>query len=758
MPSKFVVKIIIFLIFVVLVGTPLFYLKASVYPYILSKTLFFQSLVELLFSAWLLLVFFDKRYRPKLTPLTKSLLVFLAAIFVTSIFGVDFHRSFWSTYERMFGIFTIFHLAALALVISSLGDEIPWRKLLYASLFTAALIDILSILQLNIKNLLLEEPVGRPGATFGNPTFFAGYLMFHIFIALYFLMERRRSKSKSILPYLFFAGSFILSLVVLFLTETRGDILGLVAGVLVLLVLFFFRPPALSRIEGPDFGQILRRRWIYLYLIVLILGLGAAFWATRGSSVWSSIPGIGRFRDISASSPGLQPRLVALRSAWNGFLDRPFSGFGWDNFNVVYNKYYDPRTLELSYTETRFDKPHNFFMEDLATGGIVLTLAHLALLVLLAVESLKLKDKYFGQIIVASTAAYFVRSLLIFDTIGPALILYVLLGFVDGRRKAEDSEERYARQNEKSGQTERKVNLLAACVSLGLALVVVWELNAPTAKASYWEFNAFMDLAHGRPREGIADFKKTLDFPSPYRWNFARDFSTAITEAYFYNPDTIPKEAAWQAIREMEKVAREHPHDAYNHYALVDMYNQVSDLDPDNFLNAAEKEAAIALKLSPNRQEVYFSLAKTKTLKKDYVAALDILKKALALSDKVPDAHFYYGVVAYADGDQVTGYKELKTAIAMGRKWKNFYEPRTVADFFADSGHLDEAIDLYKKALDLGPAEVETKIKLGVAYFYANQYDLAKKYLKEAGAKFDFKKSSSYPDLKPILDKLELIQ
>ena len=43
------------LLFVVVIGTPLFYLTQSVYPYTFSKTLFFQAAVEILFALWLAL-------------------------------------------------------------------------------------------------------------------------------------------------------------------------------------------------------------------------------------------------------------------------------------------------------------------------------------------------------------------------------------------------------------------------------------------------------------------------------------------------------------------------------------------------------------------------------------------------------------------------------------------------------------------------------------------------------------------------------
>lgn len=764
MTSKHLLSAIKFLIFVIVIGTPLFYLKASVYPYILSKTLFFQAAVEITFFLWLLLVAFDKRYRPKKTPLAIGLAVFILVLALSAAAGLDPARSFWSTYERMFGVFTIMHLAAFFLVLSSLYDELPWKKIFYASLGTGLVIDLLAVLQLRINNLLLEEPIGsRPGATFGNPTFLAGYLLFNIFLGVYLLLNTYKASRlanekpteinarflRIFLP-IFVLLTSAFNVFTLFLSETRGDILGFAMGALLLLLLFALWPPELK-------FTFLRKRGFYAIILTAVVVVSLGFWFTRSNQVWSRVPGLGRFQGISFTSAGLLPRIVAIRSAWRGFLDRPVFGWGWDNFNIVYNKYYDPRTLELSYQETRFDKPHNFFFEDLVSGGAPLALAHLALLSLFIFEAVKIRNKILGRVLIAAVAGYFVRSLFIFDTLGPALMLYLLMGLVDGQYFKEVTKAALlpaTQPAEKDGIV--KINSMAAALGIILALAVAYEINMPTAQASYYEFWGFTDIAHGRQRIGVEKFKKLFSFPSPYRWNFVRDFAATITQAYFYNQELIPKEDALLAIEEMEKVAKEHPLDAYNHYALVDMYNQISDIDPQRFLAGAEREAKIALELSPDRQEVYFSLAKTKAIKKDYASAIEVLKKALDLDPKVADAHFYYGLVSFAIGDYDTGYREIKIAVDTGRKWKNFYEPRTVAGFFADAGHLDEALNLYLVASSLAPDDLETKIKLGVAYYFAGNYPEAKKYLGAAGKKFNFKEGASYGELKPILEKLGL--
>ncbi len=816
MSQKFLLKTIIFLIFVAVVGTPLFYgglprifnfqyIAQQVYPYTFSKELFFQAVVELIFGFWLALVIIEPRFRPKLTPAMKALLIFLAVLTLAAFLGLDPWRSFWSTYERGIGVIAIYHLAALGLVLSSLWQEIPWRKLFLASLWTSVIVSLLAWLQSGIPNLLLIEEKAargagffRPGSTLGNPTFLDGYLIFNIFIAVYLLLDELRDAKlparlrmdevqaggrihanvannyphksgeirinprSTLLISAFLFLSVILNVVTIFLSQTRGDILAISAGFLVLLILFSLKPPELR-------FSFLKARRIYaaVFLTVVIFGLG--FWFTRRSPFWSRLPGLNRFQEVSFGGSDLLPRLIALQTAWKGFLERPVLGWGPENFNLVFNKYYDPRALTVSYQETRFDKPHNFVFEYLIWGGLLLASAYFTFLAITFWQAWRF-NRLFGDVMLAGFATYFVANFFVFETIGPLLMLYLIFGYSDGAYRTRDKRQVYQHQSaetskqmlriapgrvginqHKSALNLRKYFAFAAIV---VAIILAYFLNFQTFLASYYHYWAFQYMGNGRFSDGIEYFKKAINIWTPYRWNFERDYAMAVVEAYFYNPGAISSQQAEDALQAMENARDAHPLDAYNHYALVDLYNEISDLNLPKYTALAEKEAKIALELSPDRQEVYFSLAKTKTLKKDYPAALDLLKYTLSLDPKVADAHFYYGLVAYAAGDNITGYNEIKESLRLGRQWKNANEPRVVANFFADSGHLDEAIDLYQKSLELEPQNPETMIKLGIAYFLAGNRDLAKKYISEVTVKYNLRGNPSFDQVKPILDSL----
>ena len=74
--------------------------------------------------------------------------------------------------------------------------------------------------------------------------------------------------------------------------------------------------------------------------------------------------------NTSFSSGTSETRLMAWQSAWQGIKERPFQGWGLGNYEIVFNKYYNPKFLKYGFTETVWDKPHNWLLEIGVTAGI----------------------------------------------------------------------------------------------------------------------------------------------------------------------------------------------------------------------------------------------------------------------------------------------------------------------------------------------------------------------------------------------------
>ena len=81
------------------------------FPYITGKNFAFRILVEIGFTAWVLLMLIDQAYRPRLSYIWYAILGLLGVMFIANIFGEYSPKSFWSNYERMEGWVTLLHFA-----------------------------------------------------------------------------------------------------------------------------------------------------------------------------------------------------------------------------------------------------------------------------------------------------------------------------------------------------------------------------------------------------------------------------------------------------------------------------------------------------------------------------------------------------------------------------------------------------------------------------------------------------------------------
>jgi hypothetical protein len=79
-----------------------------------------------------------------------------------------------------------------------------------------------------------------------------------------------------------------------------------------------------------------------------------------------------------AQSPVDESRIVEWKIAVKGFLDRPLLGYGPDNYSVIRSIHFDPAAYAASGFQ-QFDRPHNGWLELLATGGMLGLIAMLGI-------------------------------------------------------------------------------------------------------------------------------------------------------------------------------------------------------------------------------------------------------------------------------------------------------------------------------------------------------------------------------------------
>src|SRR3989339_1646027 len=274
--------------------------------------------------------------------------IFAVIFALSSIFGENFYRSFWSNYERMEGLVTYLHLLAYFLVLAgSMKTERIWNWLFHTTLLASAIIAFYGIFQL--FGVLQTHQGSRLDATLGNASYLAVYMIFHIFLALA-LFYRAKDFRKWIYLFVIILESFVL-----YHTATRGAILGIIGGLLISWLLI----AVLSSNK--------KTRLAHMSLLAGVVIIISGFLFLKTADFVKTSPVLSRFAGISLTETTTESRLTIWKMSWRGFKEKPIFGWGQENFNLVFNKYYEPILYKQ---EPWFDRAHNVFFDRLTTNGI----------------------------------------------------------------------------------------------------------------------------------------------------------------------------------------------------------------------------------------------------------------------------------------------------------------------------------------------------------------------------------------------------
>lgn len=658
-----------------LVFTPLIISGKFFFPFVGPKTLYFFGLVQIIVAAYAILAIFHSEYRPRLNTLLITISTFIGISVLASIFGPDLFNSFWSKYERMTGLLMWFHLLALFIATVSVFKKEDWFKVFEISLIVSLIASALSLLpKAGITILEDRNFMARGGATLGNSSFLASYLLFNVFIALYLFLISFKNKSEQKIEEWFsflkldwglkvFSGiTFLFLSIALIFSTGRAAAISFLAG----LVLLF-----LLRVAFCEKGK-LKIAGILLLIIILIGGSITAFYVAQ--------PGDNQAKKIIDEKFGMElvskDRIAVWGIGWRGLQERPLLGWGKENYSIVYAKHFDPRIFLPEYgDDIWYDRAHNIAVDTAVSTGVIGLIAYLGIFISVLYVLWK---RFFAHKIEFITAgifsvmlfSYFLQNLTVFDMVSSLMMFFLVLGFVASIDLSNKEKTEQRKHKEFS-----KKPLLALIVLIVFVFSFVNFVVKPSMSSSY----LIKGLHSSSSQERVSFFKKSLEASPMGRYQI-REVLDRYASGYSSQESSkiVPLEhqkAELEFItQELEKTIKESPLRYSSYLKLGRVYTIFikPDLDPSKKDRAAEVLEQ-SIEISPNNQQGYWYLAQVRLFQGDFDGAIEVAERAIELEPNVQRSHMIViesgRVIGNITGDWTIIIEKANRAISINPSW-----------------------------------------------------------------------------------------
>lgn len=695
--------------------TPFLYVPAVTFPFVTAKVWVFRSIVELLIPVWLALLVVAPERRPKKEPLLIGIAIYGVALMLSSLFGVDFHRSFWANHERMTGTYALLHYVAYAfMVATAFATRREWFSLFLFSIVGSVAMAGVALWERSY-GILASNPGGRVWATLGNYIYLANFMLFNMYFVGLVLLRR----SLKLWMQTALWGVAFLQLLIIFFTETRGSILAMVAAGLIML---FWEAVSVKRVRGYAVGA----------LLVCVLA-GGLLVANRTNPVVVHLPLIGKLANTNLTDGGVRTRFIAWHIALQAFQARPVFGWGPENFYYAFNQFYNPESYHYSTYETWFDRPHNNLLDVLSTTGGVGMAAFISLFVL-SIITIRRKtrsgvmSKWEGILTVAMLFAYILQNITVFDSHTSYLYFFLVLGFIAGIRTPE-----LIAENGSAAEMRVAYGTLGG---LGMvALFLVFYTNVLPYQAAHL---GLLATSYARLGSNVVEAKRYYDealaTPTQHRVDLRIDAARDIAD--IVGGGAVPQNMAapyydW-AIALLEQNVQERPKDVYDQIALGQIYMFYSGIKPEMLLKARDAFAR-ALVLSPRRQQIIFSQVRLAVTMGDLDEALRLLEGARADEERIPELHWLLTFVHWQRQDVANAQLSLKRTEELQYKWHGPEDISLVYKIHKTAGDLEGSFTAANTLIANWPTEGQYFVWFAQAVLDTNRdLDIARQALQKA--------------------------
>ncbi len=652
-----------------------------------NKAALFYALVTILVLLYVILIWRDKNYLPKFNFVGWSFVGLVVILGIATITSVQPYLSFWGTFNRTDGLLMwLYYLVFFIITTSVVTTRLAWWRVVSISLAGTLGVVLYGLGQALLwPGVVASSDRWRIGSTLDNPVFLGGYLALALPLTLSWALTRIDRRWR-------YAGLILafLEIVTLALTWSRGAWLSAIIGgfVFAIIYLYWFHRP-----------------WATRATVGLVVGLGLVLF---GLGVGQILPDQSNW--YRASRYLLRTESIALRYqlwrvAGQAIVERPLLGWGLENFSVAVDKYYQVSPdIDVPFSETHTDRPHNEYLGMAINGGIFTLLAYLALLLSAIwlgyrqVMKLVRQRKTFAESIfylgcLATVITYMVFAFTAFQLVD--IIPYLLLALVGlGQIFWETS----TRRHKLNFNWEKPASFI---IGIGIVVLSYWSVIQPIMAVRLADQATIAFQNHDFAKSEKL-FKDALQQHS-YLSNQIRGQMAVLADnaRANFNSDAEFNDFQRQTGEWIQQNHSVEPLNSYYYLIFGMYYGHLAQVWPE-YLSQSETSFQKVIELAPQKAETYWQWGNIYGRIGKIDQAQLKYSQALELEPSNKFINYQVGKWYLAEkSDLSQGYTLIQKALELGYMPK-LSDVKLVTQFLEEQGQLKQVEQIYQTLIAHG--------------------------------------------------------
>ena len=693
---------------------PVFFLRQCHNIFEIPKNILFQILTEFLLFFYIIkiIIFSGNRDRWAKIKSFWPAFVFILVLGVSTIFSEVKWFSFWGSWERRMGFLAWLHFFIFSLVLLlNLKSKKQVYRILISIIFSSILVVFYGLIQsqgLDIFGWTYDPfAMGRIFSTIGQSNFLGSWLLLVIPVPL-ILLYRKSFKTKILAIFL-----FLLLLYTLFLTKSRGAMVGLIA-------LFSFL----------SFAWIWKKNKkliiipIFCALFVFCVLFFSQTDIQKSDELSVSSPFFARIQSFTNLKEAGQYRLMHWQASVDLIKQKPILGYGIATQRFNFPKYYQPEFAIYEKPNIYLDYAHNDILDILLSAGFLGLIGYLLLVGYVFIRGLKYflkKSKESdSQIIVLGLMAglfgYLFSILFSFHVMSTLVYFWVfcvLIIVLSGSSQIIP----------KKLYQDRRINLtpfksLLIIFFLFLTIGFAYFFNLKLFLSSSFLMEARRAKASGNWTESISQHEKAIYFSKsdPY---FRQEFGLTLYQRARLSSANQQQRLQWvntgiQNIKEIPEEIRPIESLIWLPWLMTvraDLTKKESDF------NEAEKYFQKVADFTPQTALIYNKWAELKIARQDNEGAIEMANKALSLYPDLSHPHL--------NQEHLQNITEEIALVNMN-----------LIRVYKEQQKLDQALDYCSKSIYLIVKAFPMPYPSFLGYFYQQMIFILQKQGKEEVAQF----------------------